>query len=996
MSSNEVLNIEVRAAVASATEELRRLGDELGGNVGAKALALSQRLTELSAHDDAITFFKEMQQQAAQSERAFRQLFTQLEEYERQLGTSTDPKHVVGLEQLRSEVRRAADEWDKSRQQLSVATQKLHEFGTTSGTAQRAQERLRKEMSAGSDKAQLLVQHMRALTTSTNVWQRAMEGVANVARPAIQRVSSALQPLKSAIESVHARFGRLYELIGGGFSAGAFVSAVTAMQDVRVALTAVAGSAEEGARQFDFVKRVARSAGTDIGESAQQWMKLSAAAKGTALEGQASRDVFQAVTDAMSNMGRSGSETGAVLQTLTQIINGEDVSARQLERTLGTQLPGALQAAAKGFGVTEAELRKMRDSGEITAEKLLPALAKGLNETTNAAPQVAKVSDAFQNVKNAFLDFADLVGQAGVSKALVLGADVATAAIQGFGAAVVYAGKVLGIWAAAIRNMDFSNITDSFREAGEEFKTTIATAAQNNEVLRASMEMLGGEAGRAALAEAEAATKAQEAGAAAEAAAPQLAALGLSYKQLEEEASKVKDAQKLELEVIQERIKAAEAEAAQEGLTAEAKLKAQETLQEARKAEAAYYEDIVKKKEAALQAAQNDMAATIEASKVSQEEAERLAPVIDNLKKLILQREKDALAARAQAKEHSLAAAQTKAAIALETEAYKARKAGSDASIQLLEAQKQLAAQEEKLAALAGNDYKVRQMKIQQLELEIEITKVKVAAKRAEAEHDIAALQLKEADLRATGKLTGAAKAEIDAAIKLAEAKRMEADALEKGIAIQRRAVQQARSLGTATSETAQQSREATTSAAAGWREVAAEADAARSAVDGYSSSVRGAPPPPSGRGGSSSSKASNRNASITSGTWMSAYNAAKQFGADDELARQLADMQYDSNGRRTGVLTAQMKRGRYDFFSETEAIRRAVELAMRNNVGAAQPAQQGGSAGSASAAGAASGATVNINLNGKRTSIGVGSAADAHQLERLLREIANDAERAA
>ena len=39
---------------------------------------------------------------------------------------------------------------------------------------------------------------------------------------------------------------------------------------------------------------------------------------------------------------------------------------------------------------------------------------------------------------------------------------------------------------------------------------------------------------------------------------------------------------------------------------------------------------------------------------------------------------------------------------------------------------------------------------------------------------------------------------------------------------------------------------------------------------------------------------------------------------------------------------------------------------------------------------------TVNINLGGKRTSIHVAGDADVHNVERLLREIANDAERAA
>ena len=133
MANDQVLNIEVRAAVASAIEDLQQLGNELGGNVGAKAQELSEKLAKLTAHSDTITFFKEMQQQVAQSEQNYRKISAQLVEYERQLGKSTDPQHAARIAQLRQQVSAAREQWDSSRQQLCVAT-----------TAQKAQERLRR------------------------------------------------------------------------------------------------------------------------------------------------------------------------------------------------------------------------------------------------------------------------------------------------------------------------------------------------------------------------------------------------------------------------------------------------------------------------------------------------------------------------------------------------------------------------------------------------------------------------------------------------------------------------------------------------------------------------------------------------------------------------------------------------------------------------------------------------------------------------------------
>ena len=1000
MASSHVLDIEVRAAVSSAVEQLQQLGHELGGNVGAKAQELSERLSRLAAHSDAITFFREMQAEASQAEQKYRKLSAELVEYERQLGTSTDPRHVARLEQLRKEVSAASEGWERSRQQLSVATRQMYEWGTSAGTVERAQARLRKEMEAGNTKALALVQRMRDMGAGVSAWERLARGAANSVTGTFRQMVEAVKHVPKTITSISDKFGQLYNVLAAKVTFGGLVGAVQSMQDVRASLQAVTGDARSAGEQFEFVKRVAMGAGSDIAESAQQWVKLSAAAKGTALEGKAAQDVFKAVTNAMSNMGQSGAQTGAVLQTLTQIINGEDVSARQLERTLGTQLPGALQAAAAGFGVTEAELRKMLDAGEVTAENLLPALAKGLHDTTNAAPAVAKVSDAVQNLKNAIGVAADELGGGGFAQGLVEGANIAGAAIMRLTDNVIRGGQLIGATFSALVNMDFSNYKQALLDITEESNQRLARMAQDNEYVRKSIELVGSDSQKAAVAAADLAAKQGEAGAAAAAAAPELDKLGMSYKQLDETVGKIKDTQKSELEVLQARTKAAEQQAQQAGLTAEAQLAAQEKLAAARQAEAQHYETIARAKEADLQKAQQQLEATQKAAAASEEEAGKLAPAIENLKKLVTQREQDALKAREQAKANSEEAKALEAQAKVLDAANKARKAESDATIKTLEAQKETARIGEELARLAGNDYEARRLKIQQLEIEIEIIRAKVAAQRAEAEYEIASANAKRAHLLATGQLTEATRAEIDASIKMAQAKQQQSDAVEKSIKLQERAVQQMRLYGNETSNAAQQSQAATSAAAGGWREVASEAGAARDAVEGYSSSVRGAPSPPSaGNVGANNHSPSGRTRTATRHTWMSLYNRAKEFGAPEELARQLADAQFDATGKRTNALQSRYKKGKNDYFSDDEAVRRAVEQWMRNNpqtTTTQNTTQNDGQTTKNTQRSTAQGiTTVNINLNGKRTALNMADATSAHQLENLLREIANDQERA-
>ena len=68
---------------------------------------------------------------------------------------------------------------------------------------------------------------------------------------------------------------------------------------------------------------------------------------------------------------------GAFL-ALGQMISKGKVQAEELRGQLGERLPGAFQLAAKAMGMTTAELDKFMADGKLTAEDLLPKLAKPL------------------------------------------------------------------------------------------------------------------------------------------------------------------------------------------------------------------------------------------------------------------------------------------------------------------------------------------------------------------------------------------------------------------------------------------------------------------------------------------------------------------------------------------------------------------------------------------------------------------------------------------
>lgn len=178
----------------------------------------------------------------------------------------------------------------------------------------------------------------------------------------------------------------------------AAVQASIQLQAINNTLRAATGSVEAAGEAYGFVQAEAQRLGLDLATSAKQFGQLSAAARGTVLEGQAARDIFTAVAEAATVMGLTGEQTAGALNAIQQMISKGNVSAEELRQQLGERLPGALQLAARAMGVTTVELNKMLDRGELTAADLLPRLAVELRKTFG--PEVERAAQGTQQQFN--------------------------------------------------------------------------------------------------------------------------------------------------------------------------------------------------------------------------------------------------------------------------------------------------------------------------------------------------------------------------------------------------------------------------------------------------------------------------------------------------------------------------------------------------------------------------------------------------------------------
>lgn len=297
---------------------------------------------------------------------------------------------------------------------------------------------------SASSAAGRFVNAMGAAQQAANRFNVAQQGAVNNLRQTASTAVLVAGPLSgiasriSVLATLTNNFSGSTAAMVAGVAAGtgAFLAFATAaisvekrLQTIEQTLTAVSGSSVIAQTQMKYLTDFADRAGVKVDELAKGFGSMQAAAKGTILEGERTRQIFEAITLAGGKLGLSGEEIKGTLVALQQIMSKGKVSAEELRQQLGDRLPGAVQIMASALGVTTQKLDGMMRKGELgigTLVKFSEELKKRYNigETTKidtiqaaenrlynarmkAIDQLDKVigfSNAYKNVLNALTE----------------------------------------------------------------------------------------------------------------------------------------------------------------------------------------------------------------------------------------------------------------------------------------------------------------------------------------------------------------------------------------------------------------------------------------------------------------------------------------------------------------------------------------------------------------------------------------------------------------
>lgn len=152
------------------------------------------------------------------------------------------------------------------------------------------------------------------------------------------------------------------------------------MDALQGAFDVIFGSSAEGTRQLDRLRAKAEELGLEFTSLASAYKLFAGATTQSGMSIAETNKIFDSVAKTSAVLKLSAEDTEGALRALAQMMGKGTVQAEELRGQLGERVPGAFKLAANAMGVTEQELGKMLEQGQVMASDLLPKLATELDK----------------------------------------------------------------------------------------------------------------------------------------------------------------------------------------------------------------------------------------------------------------------------------------------------------------------------------------------------------------------------------------------------------------------------------------------------------------------------------------------------------------------------------------------------------------------------------------------------------------------------------------
>ena len=178
------------------------------------------------------------------------------------------------------------------------------------------------------------------------------------------------------------------------------------LQRVQLALKNVLGSTDKYNKAMRFLINLSKTYGQDLLVLTDTYKGFIASSESSNLSIEERNKIYQSIIKSGSALSLSNDQIQGSLLAVSQMFSKGMVSAEELRGQLGERLPGAFGIMAKSIGVTERELGKMMQRGEVVAKDVLPKFAEELEKTfgKNAENNIKTIGGAWNVLKTNIME----------------------------------------------------------------------------------------------------------------------------------------------------------------------------------------------------------------------------------------------------------------------------------------------------------------------------------------------------------------------------------------------------------------------------------------------------------------------------------------------------------------------------------------------------------------------------------------------------------------
>ncbi len=251
-------------------------------------------------------------------------------------------------------------------------------------------------------------------------YYRTMQNGGRQAAAAARESEKALSDLTSGFASA----GRAAAAASAAFATGKLVQIADEWTSVNARLKQASSTTDDFTSSQMQLMQISQRTGTAFSDNANLFSRAAASMREFGYDSSDVLKITEAVSTGLKISGASAEESGSVITQFSQalaqgVLRGEEFNA------VNESGDRVIRALAAGMGVARKDLKAMADQGQLTIDKVVPAMISQLDNLRgefSSMPQT--VSGSLQKVTNSFMAWVGGINQAtGATSALSGGLD---------------------------------------------------------------------------------------------------------------------------------------------------------------------------------------------------------------------------------------------------------------------------------------------------------------------------------------------------------------------------------------------------------------------------------------------------------------------------------------------------------------------------------------------------------------------------------------------